>query len=905
MNRLFFNLLATMFSVVSLYSANLSEIDLSGEWRFQLDPMDFGRTPGSEIYLKTLPDIIMLPGSTDTGKKGIKNINQYVDRLSRKYEYEGPAWYQRDIEIPEEWSDRLIKLELERCHWETTVWLDGVEIGKDERLSTPNRFYFPENIQPGKHTLTICVDNTIKYPMDKWTHGITEYTQTNWNGIVGKIALGSMPSMHITDIQIYPKVNPKQITVKVETAGVGVGKLDVRVLDNDKVLSVKSLEVKAADSLQTRDIELILPEETKLWDEFSPNLYELEIALTSKGGVDLINERFGLREVEQGAHHIKINGNDVHLRGSLECAVFPLTGYPATDVESWKKIMNTIKEYGMNHVRFHSWCPPDAAFTAADETGVYLQVELPMWIKDVGKDPARREFFEKEMLAILDEYGNHPSFILYCNGNENEGDFSVLEDLIKKGKLHDSRHLYSASTARTHVDADEYYVSHVSPKGWITVYEGKPSTNWDVNENSDIDVPVIAHETGQRCMYPNFEEQSKYTGVLEPRNFAVFQSRLEQNGMGEQSMDFFKATGAHTIMQYKAVNEVLLGSENSGGFQLLGLTDFPGQGSAFVGVLDPFWESKGLVDPAIFRESCGPVVALAKFDKRIYKPDEKMFVRFDIYNFGDHNLKRGKFEWVLKDSEGNQISSGKINQPFLKRGKVDSIGSVEIQMPSSTKAEKYVLHARTSENHHNQWDLWVYPEQAENPDYISDWQEAKQQLENGENVLFVPMNPKGRKTHFASHFWNPIMFNWDPMIVGTLINENSGAFKNFPTETYANWQWADILNHATALELNAYKGIKPVIQSIDSYEHNMKLGIAFESKVGNGNLFVLCVDPSDLENRLATKQLLHSVSDYVKSDSFKPESRLSPEDVESIIHGENRWDKMIDSEVIKHLLNKE
>ena len=210
-----------------------------------------------------------------------------------------------------------------------------------------------------------------------------------------------------------------------------------------------------------------------------------------------------MRNVEQGKHHIRLNGRDIHLRGVLDCAVFPLTGYPSTNVDDWKRIFTTIKEYGMNHVRFHSWCPPEAAFEAGDEVGMYLQAELPMWIKDVGKYPDRRDFFEKEMYAILDAYGNHPSFILMCNGNENEGDFAVLEDLVKKAQKYDNRRLYSASTARTHTPSDQYYVSHVTSKGWITVYEGKPSTDWDRCKESDIDVPVIAHETGQRCMYPN------------------------------------------------------------------------------------------------------------------------------------------------------------------------------------------------------------------------------------------------------------------------------------------------------------------------------------------------------------------------------------------------------------------
>lgn len=169
----------------------------------------------------------------------------------------------------------------------------------------------------------------------------------------------------------------------------------------------------------------------KLWDEFTPYLYEIEASWNVDGKTDTQTRTFGMRNVEQGKHHIRLNGRDIHLRGVLDCAVFPLTGYPSTNVDDWKRIFTTIKEYGMNHVRFHSWCPPEAAFEAGDEVGMYLQAELPMWIKDVGKYPYRRDFFEKEMYAILDAYGNHPSFILMCNGNENEGDFAVLEDLVK------------------------------------------------------------------------------------------------------------------------------------------------------------------------------------------------------------------------------------------------------------------------------------------------------------------------------------------------------------------------------------------------------------------------------------------------------------------------------------------
>lgn len=899
-------LFAMMLCCAQLLSAQQERIDLSGTWRFQADPMGFGKTPGSELYQAKLTESIMLPGSTDEGGKGMLTTARYVDRLTRKFEYCGQAWYQREVIIPEEWKDKEITLNLERCHWETTVYVDGKEIGAKEHLSVPNRFLLSKQITPGMHILTICVDNRLKYPMDQWNHGTTEYTQTNWNGIVGKIELTAYEKTNIHALKAYPDIETRTVTLDItvnNTTGQPTNGLLQLVINEKggKTVSEQSFPITLKEGSNQLIKEISMGKNIKLWNEFTPYLYEVKAMLTADNKQDSKNITFGMREVTQGKHHIQINGRNVHLRGALDCCVFPLTGYPSTTIEDWKRIFLTVKDYGMNHIRFHSWCPPEAAFHAADEVGIYLQAELPMWIKDVGQYPARRDFFEKEMYAILEEYGNHPSFILMCNGNENEGNFNVLEDLVKKAQKHDNRRLYSASTARTHTPSDQYYVSHVTEKGWITVYEGKPSTDWDRKKESDIDCPVIAHETGQRCMYPNFAEMEKYTGVVSPRNFEVFRERLARNGMLHQADDFFRATGAHTVLQYKEVNESLLRTANSGGFQLLGLADFPGQGSAFVGILDAFWESKGLVTPEKYRESCGPVVILARLPKRIFSPSETLAARMDVYQFGPTDIRRGNIEWWLADEDGKRIESGRLSHGNIARGGVDSVGVVRVSLDKISQTGKYTLHASLGDVH-NEWDIWVYPDNRpvalpENGEqfgagsgasecrWATTWEQARKLLAQGERVLLVPdvKKVKGRKTHFASHFWNPIMFNWDPMIVGTLISNEHPAFRDFPTSYYADWQWWDILNNARAVDLTDMRTLTPVIQSVDTYEENRKLGIAFEAKVGTGSLFVLNLDiAKELEKRPASCQLLRSVMNYVTSSDFQPQTTLGAYELDAL-----------------------
>lgn len=913
-------LLISLFACLMVQAETEGRMDISGLWRFQLDPMGFGKTPGSELYLSKLTETIALPGSMDDGGKGIQNIVAHVDRLSRKFEYCGQAWYQREVVIPEDWKGREVILSLERCHWETAVFVDGEPVATDERLSTPNRFILTKQMTPGVHTLTLCVDNRLKYPMDQWTHGTTEYTQTNWNGVVGRMELIARPACYIKKMDIYTDTGAKKVKVRLalhaSSGSPQEGKLifDIREKGGKEVCRI-AVPVSVSEEKGLVEQELVLGKEMKLWDEFSPALYELNATLDTEAGRDTRSSVFGMRHVEQGKHHIRLNGRDIHLRGVLDCCVFPITGYPATDVKEWKRIFSTVKDYGMNHVRFHSWCPPEAAFDAADELGLYLQVELPMWIKDVGQYPARRDFFEKEMYAILDEYGNHPSFLLFCNGNENEGNFAVLEDLVKKGQAYDSRHLYSASTARTHVKADQYFASHVAAnvgdknRRWITVYEGKPSTDWDLAEESAIDVPVIAHETGQRCMYPNFEEMKKYTGVLEPRNFKVFQDRLARNGMLHQADEFFRATGAHTVLQYKEVNEALLRTSTSGGFQLLGLSDFPGQGSAFVGILDAFWESKGLVTPEKYRESCAPIVLLARLPKRTYTNDETFTAKLGIYHFGPEAIRKGQVTWQLESEAGDIAASGKISHKEIPFSTVDSLGVVNLPLEKITEAGKFTLKARIAGNVCNEWDIWVYPVRkqsaSEGYKYVRRWTEAKELLRKGENVLLIPDSCAGRKAHFASHFWNPIMFNWKPMIVGTRIEHRHPVFRDFPTSYYADWQWWDILNYATAVDLTDMTALTPVIQSIDTYEVNRKLGISFEARVGKGRLFVLCVDPAkNIEKLPAMQQLLTSVRNYVASDRFAPAVSLQPYELDALFdYGKIHNTETQSNEAVKQLLN--
>lgn len=895
---------AALWMTTSGLNAQTQEVDLSGTWGFQTDFMDFRRGSLDVRYMHRLQDTIVLPAITDDYQIGWKSPYCHIDRLTRKYEYMGPAWYQREIAFPKEWAGKRIFMYFERTHWLSSIFVDTKEVSKLDYISVPHCHELTDFVKPGKtHLITLCIDNRYQYDTHKWNHAHTEFTQINWNGILGEMKLIAVDPVYVDDMQLYPDVTEKTVTARLQirncTGKPFEGTARFHITGDDGYNLTRELPVNGKDSLVSFEGKIALGKDIQLWDEFHPNLYRVECKLlTSVGETNYEHEKevtFGMREVAQGKNHVLVNGHPIHLRGTVENAVFPKTGYAPVDDASWERIFRILKDYGMNHMRFHSWCPPAAAFRMADKLGVYLQVELPMWGKDGEPgEPARWDFFRREQKAILKEYGNHPSFILYCNGNEISGDFDFIEELTRYGREHDSRHLFSGSTARKRVASDQFYTTHQTTSGGATVYEGRPYTDWDICKGTNIDVPVISHETGQRCVYPDYSIIAKFDGPVEARNLEKFRSQLEANGMGDQADDFFRASGAQTVFEYKDVIEAQLRTSTSAGFQLLSINDLPEQGYAPVGILDPFWDSKGLITPEEFRHFCSPTVPLLRFEKRVWNGGETFEAVAEVYNFSDRSLKNSKVSWQLLDEQGKTLRQGKLKTQTFLCDTVIRAGSFSCILPEGSEPQKLTVQLLVGKDYVNSWDIWVYPKAGQLMQSTADVlytttfdAVAKQQLQAGKKVVLLP-NPKqvkGRRSSFHNHFWNPIMFKWAPMTLGWLIHDDSPVFDHFVTENHPDWQWWDILNYAKVIELQETpQALRPFIQTIDSYDSNRKLGIGFEARVGGGKLLVLALDTQkDMNKRPATCQLLESIDRYVKSEKFNPQVELDTAFIDSFL----------------------
>lgn len=926
-----------------LSACNPNTIDLAGDWKFQIDREDIGEA--QQWFSKSLTGVITLPGSmasNDLGDPitletqwtgGMRNPEWHTDPnyapyhdpdnvripywLQAEKKYTGAAWYQKEIDIPNSWKGKSLKLFLERAHWETTVWFDDIKIGTQNSLATAHEYILTDQASIGKHLLTIKVDNSTKDLDIGWdSHSISDHTQSNWNGLVGKLYITSLATTTIESFRIITDIDERKIIVKGKFNNSGQedrkAKITGKVEGPNIEAQIVDLDIVITNDENSFSLEIELGENALLWDEFDPNIYTLELTVDSEGETSKLTETFGLRMIEAVAEGFKVNHRPTFLRGTLECAIFPLTGYPSTNPEEWKRIMRVIKEHGLNHMRFHSWCPPEAAFIAADEVGVYLQVECSSWANatvTIGDGLPVDQFVWNESWDIIKKYGNHPSFVMMAYGNEPGGknQKAFLTEFVSYWKENDPRRLYTGAAGWPQLPVNDYHNIHkpriqLWGEGLNSIINAEPpSSNYDWTSRlptTDPQIPIVSHEIGQWCVYPNLKEIEKYTGVLKAKNFEIFKESLEANHMIHLADSFLFASGKLQALCYKAEIEAALRTPSFGGFQLLDLHDFPGQGTALIGVLDPFWEEKGYISPEEFSRFCNTTVPLARLSKRVYLEGETLEAPVQVAHYEKTESKDLKAEWELKDTNKIVIAKGEFPEQTIPVGNNHYLGTINHTFKKTGIPRKLTIEVNI-EQFKNTWDIWVYPElpsgiiestiplitESLSPKIIED-------LKSGGTILLSL--GKGKVSPewggdigvgFSSIFWNTAWtIGQKPHTLGILCNPEHPALSEFPTEYHSNWQWWDAMSHSDAIILNSLPiELKPIVRIVDDWVTNRRLALLFEAKVGEGRILLSGIDlHSDLDNRPEARQLLHSLIKYMNSEKFDPAVEISAETLEGI-----------------------
>ena len=857
------SILIACLGLVSL-GLQAQSISLAGEWNVELGKSGSAFAKNKRASQGEVKRTI-LPGTIDTNHLGFApKDTMETTHLTRLYAYKGAARYSRTINIPKDWKKKPVELFLERTR-PTWVYVDGELVDSCNFISTPQRYLLPKKVKPGKHLLEIVVDNGRGVPDQVYgsSHAYTEDTQTNWNGIIGEIRL---------------EVKSEERRVEKQRSA-SEGKANSNVLPD----FAKDFHIEGA--------------------------------------------------------HFYANGHRIFLRGKHDAAVWPLTGHVEMSVEGWMKYLGTCKEYGINHVRFHSWCPPEAAFVAADSLGIYLQPELPFWGSFDKKDERLMAFLHQEGENILREYGHHPSFRMMALGNELWGDIDKMKEFvddfrkIAPDKYYTFGSNYYLGYQGIKEGMDYFTTCRIGGEGWgkynthtrgsfsfADAYDGGMINHFHPNSTMNFDeacdkagIPIISHETGQFQTYPDYREMKKYTGVLHPYNFEVFRRRLAAAGMLSQADDFHKASGLWSVKLYKADIEMDLRTRNMAGFQLLDIQDYPGQGSAFVGILDAFMESKGITTPEEWRQWCSPVVPLLEMKKFCFVDGEKIQAKVKVANYGGSSLYGKKLKWKIGDAEG-VMNIFTYDEGLIDVGILDEKISVDKPTKLNVSLNIEGTEAR------NSYELWVYPKKAIEKKGVFIAKDLDQEvvkvLEKGGKVLWMPTasshfvaaddtlsqadnaTPYTVGGLFQTDYWNYRMFKTicennkkkvSPGTLGILTNPEHPIFKGFPTEMHTNWQWFPVIKESHPLVLDNFaKDYRPIVQVIDNIERNHKLGLVMEWKVGAGKLLVCMSDLEKAAKYPEGKAFYQSVLNYMRSADFNPSAEITVDELKKKLAEEPR-----------------
>ncbi len=971
-------------------------LSLAGIWQFRLDT----EKQGLKEHYENIPytDTITLPNTVSMAKKGTPDAKRETGYLTDPYHMEGYTWYRKEITLPFRNVEDLHGLHFQ-LHMERTrishVWVDGTYVGTFDSFMAPHIYDLTPYIHALSFTLTIMISNTdYKIPGG---HMTSPDTQTNWNGILGEICLSwnqgirlSHPSAvsDLTDHALaltLPVINDTKqaadlkisVSARLITRNMEV-LTEESASPSDPSARPASLTSMAAYSTAEDDLlnklctikaelptliqPVLIPAEgdtlhisydisshEALWSEYHPDLYAVTVELLNTDSMVIFRKTFftGQRSftAENGA--FMINGHRTFLRGKHDGMVFPYTGFAPMNVEGWLIVMQTAKEYGINHYRFHTCCPPEAAFLAADLLGIYMQPELPFWGNFYGPEDEEypkeaQEFLREEGFRMLSEFSSHPSYCMMSMGNELWGNPSAINDLMGDYKAYRPHILYTQGSNNfqwtPNIQPNDDFFSGVrftidrqirgsyamcdQPLGHVQV--DRPGTRYDyeeaihpsyaskasamsedgtieiqygtgvkrvklteIQEELNPTIPVISHEVGQYCTYPDYNEIPKYTGVLKARNFEVFKERLADKHLDHLAEEYFKNSGALAATCYKDEIETAMRTPSLAGYQLLDIQDFPGQGTALVGILDAFMDNKGIINKTDWREFCSDAVLQAEFDSYIIQGVQDFSFTVSLAYYREEALTDTELSVTLRsDKTGACVTVIHEPCPAINEAGRHVLGTYTIQLPEDAKKapDKWTLTLTLKHTDiHNHYTLWSYPVNNSQtitglPAIAYSMEEAKKLTKEHKKVLLFLSeedNPDSIQGTYCTDFWCYPMFKSISESIGKeiptgtlglLIQKDHPALADFPCETYTTPQWYSIVNASRSTILDDTE-IRPIVQTIDNFERNHRLGLLYELPVPESDA-ILLVCTSDLpklieQGIIEAGQLYSSLVNYI------------------------------------------
>ena len=927
--------------------------DLSGSWQVRLPDGTAGEA--------------VLPGTLDTNGIGgpdrpqkqwhdeIKTgraeddtfgENPISTRFTRRFTFTGPAEFTRTVTLEElpagcRWIvtvERSRQLRLRVNGQEASTLLPGT-------LSAPWRFE-THALRAGENTLCFICDNSYPgWPADAilYSSAATDETQTNWNGLLGSMTLEALPEVFLlgarlvcgrnggeaelqADISVPETLAGEELKLCFACGALKEGKAEYTLTAEAGTGTLRLPGIQLSSSLRR-------------WEPEHPEFYSLTVsAAVSRPGGSVsrheLTDRTGIRTFapdERG--RISLNGRRIFLRSEANCAAWPETGHPPMSAEEWKNILKLYQAYGVNCMRFHSHCPPEAAFTAADELGMLMQPELSHWDPEHAlESDVSYAYYRAELQEILRHLVRHPSFVMLTLGNElwcdAEGE-KRMAALVREAQDFLPDRLFARGSnafyGRNGCDPEsDFYTAqkyetwkmraisaasdgeHPTEKARIQGYlnNSYPSAKTNYDEGMGklrerFPQPMFSFEVGQYEVLPDFHELEQFRGVTDPVNYRIIRRRAERRGMLPIWDRMVEASGELALIGYREEVEAVMRTPAMSGISLLSLQDFPGQGTALVGMMNAHLQPKpfAFAQPERFRAFFRDALPLAELDRFTYTAGEQLQAGIRAVNYGAEDLT-GTLVMELRDAA--DVLLHRQSWPGFRAAAGESAIMLRAEVPLPELKEAAALELRLFlENGDPAFcscrRIWVYPElPEEEPGEVlcvrSLSGAALDRLASGGRVLLEPPStkeafPDGIFGQFSTDFWSVGTFPQQEGGMGLLIAEEHPLFRRFPTSFHTDYPWW-LMSRQRSLRLPDEKLADVVlVRQMDSYAELRSLAMLLELRVGDGRILISTMGLPDLPQKPEVRALRRALLAYAQSDEFRPGTAVSAEELRALLPG--------------------
>ncbi|MBR4039905.1 MAG: hypothetical protein IKJ11_07390 [Clostridia bacterium] len=888
-------------------------IDLSGIWQCRMPDGTYSAALPGTLDTNGIGqhDFVAAPWHPDEHvNDALAGADVIATRLTRRHTYEGAAVFERRMAFAPPAGKRVF-LECGRSR-HLTLHVNGRKAAHflPPSVSAPHVFEVT-GLLTGDDVLSLTCDNSYPgWPHDDivFSSAATDETQTNWNGALGYLRLRIEEPVFIHALRMYPHGDTLDVCAEISADSAWAQTLYIK---SDALANPVTVHASGAAGLGSVWLRgLALADGVCRWDEGEGNLCTLTAWL---GGQEK-TATFGVRDFGKKHGRFTLNGRIIFLRCEVNCAVFPESGHPPMDVAAWKEILSVYKRYGVNCMRFHSHCPPEAAFAAADEMGMLMQPELSHWNpRNAFSSPESQAYYRAELEGMLRMLCNHPSFVMLSFGNElHMGDDgqAYADSLLALAREIDDTRLY-ASGSNNHYGkkgenrADDFYTAD-SYMGHALRATSSTMTGWLNERYPDLrtdyapaikairercDQPVVSFEVGQYEILPDFDELNDFKGVTKPDNLSLIRKKVGACGLLPVWKQYVHAAGELSHLCYRAEIEAALRTEGLSGISLLGLQDFPGQGTALVGMLNshlapkpyPFAQPERF---ARFFTGVLPVILLPRFT---FEAEETLEARVRMVNYGKQPLK-GTPEWSLR---GAGISlQGRLDPVTADCGGLTDLGTLRIALDGISRAARLTLTIALC-GHENEYDVWVYPkETASRPECIHECRaldaRALHVLRTGGMVLLAPDSdeealPHSIKGQFSTDFWSVGTFPAQAGGMGQLIDASHPLFEHFPTDTHTDWQWWPFASQRAVILPEQMRALRPMVTLMDSYAYLRPMAQLLECRCGGGRLLLCTMGLHHLLARPEARALRSAIYRYMDSPRFAPAYEVSPDVIRHLV----------------------